>query len=32
MWDYRGGFRVVERENGTVSPDEEVLEALGLSN
>lgn len=32
MWDYRGGFRVVERENGTVTPDEGVLEALGLVN
>lgn len=32
MWDYRGGFRVAERDNDTVTPDEGVLEALGLSN
>ncbi|MFO7774795.1 MAG: cellulase family glycosylhydrolase [Candidatus Hydrogenedentota bacterium] len=32
MWDYRGGFRVVEHENGAVTPDEGVLEALGLIN
>ncbi|MEM8874494.1 MAG: glycoside hydrolase family 5 protein [Planctomycetota bacterium] len=28
MWDYAGGFRVVEGEDRT--PDEELLEALGL--
>ncbi len=32
MWDYRGGFRVVQRDNGTVYSDEGVLEALGLIN
>ncbi len=30
MWDYRGGFRVVQHEDGQPVPDEGVLEALGL--
>lgn len=30
MWDYQGGFGVVTKKNGTTTPDEQVLEALGL--
>ena len=30
MWDYSGGFNVVTKQNGTSTPDEDVLTALGL--
>ena len=30
MWDYRGGFGVVTKANGTTTPDERILHALGL--
>lgn len=30
MWDYQGGFGVVTKKNGTPTPDEQVLDALGL--
>jgi aryl-phospho-beta-D-glucosidase BglC (GH1 family) len=30
MWDYQGGFGVVTKANGTTTPDEDVLSALGL--
>ena len=30
MWDYRGGFGVVTKQNGASVPDEGVLHALGL--
>jgi endoglucanase len=31
MWDYAGGFSVVNQNNGTRSPDEQTLKALGLA-
>jgi aryl-phospho-beta-D-glucosidase BglC (GH1 family) len=31
MWDYAGGFAVVNKQNGHATPDEEVLKALGLA-
>jgi len=30
MWDYAGGFSVVERKDGKTTPDEGTLRALGL--
>jgi len=30
MWDYAGGFAVVNKENGHATPDAEVVKALGL--
>jgi len=30
MWDYRGGFGVVTKTNGTTIPDDRILHALGL--
>ncbi|MER3428493.1 MAG: hypothetical protein C4334_10400 [Pyrinomonas sp.] len=30
MWDYQGGFSVVQKVNGRIVPDEQTLEALGL--
>lgn len=30
MWDYRGGFGVVTKQNGTSVPDDRVLHALGV--
>ena len=30
MWDYAGGFGVVNKQNGHATPDEEVVKALGL--
>lgn len=30
MWDYQGGFNVVTKQNGVATPDNQVLEALGL--
>lgn len=30
MWDYAGGFSVVNKQNGQASPDTETLKALGL--
>lgn len=30
MWDYQGGFNVVNKVNGVAIPDEQVLQALGL--
>ena len=30
MWDYRGGFGVVTKQNGTTTPDDRILHALGL--
>lgn len=30
MWDYAGGFAVVNRKDGVASPDEVTLKALGL--
>lgn len=30
MWDYRGGFGVVTKTNGTTTPDDRILHALGL--
>jgi hypothetical protein len=30
MWDYAGGFAVVNKENGQATPDAEVVKALGL--
>jgi len=30
MWDYRGGFGVVTKQNGSVTPDDRVLHALGM--
>ena len=30
MWDYQGGFSVVTKANGTTTPDQDVLTALGL--
>jgi endoglucanase len=31
MWDYAGGFAVVNRKDGVTSPDEITLKALGLA-
>jgi endoglucanase len=31
MWDYAGGFAVVNKENGVATPDAETLKALGLA-
>jgi endoglucanase len=31
MWDYAGGFAVVNKKDGHATPDEEVLKALGLT-
>jgi aryl-phospho-beta-D-glucosidase BglC (GH1 family) len=31
MWDYRGGFGVVTRNNGATTPDTNILRALGLT-
>lgn len=31
MWDYAGGFAVVNKNNGPATPDPETLKALGLS-
>lgn len=30
MWDYRGGFGVVTKQNGATVPDDRILHALGL--
>jgi hypothetical protein len=30
MWDYAGGFGVVNKVNGTTTPDELIVNALGL--
>lgn len=30
MWDYKGGFNVVNENNGVASPDPAIVEALGL--
>jgi hypothetical protein len=30
MWDYAGGFGVVTKVNGSATPDELVVKALGL--
>jgi endoglucanase len=32
MWDYQGGFAVVNKVNGKVEPDSQSLEALGLQS
>jgi endoglucanase len=31
MWDYAGGFGVVNKQNGHATPDVEIVKALGLS-
>jgi aryl-phospho-beta-D-glucosidase BglC (GH1 family) len=31
MWDYAGGFGVVNKQNGHATPDEAVVKALGLT-
>lgn len=31
MWDYQGGFNVVNKTNGTATPDAAIVQALGLS-
>jgi hypothetical protein len=31
MWDYSGGFSVVNKVNGHATPDAETVKALGLS-
>jgi endoglucanase len=31
MWDYAGGFSVVVRENGAITPDAVTLKALGMN-
>ncbi len=31
MWDYAGGFGVVNKQNGHATPDAEILKALGLT-
>jgi hypothetical protein len=31
MWDYAGGFAVVNKTNGKAERDPEVLKALGLN-
>ena len=30
MWDYQGGFGVVSKQNGVTTPDEDIVDALGL--
>jgi endoglucanase len=30
MWDYQGGFAIVTKANGTTTPDEDIVNALGL--
>jgi endoglucanase len=30
MWDYAGGFAVVNRKDGVTTPDEVTVKALGL--
>ncbi len=30
MWDYAGGFAVVNKVNGHATPDAETVKALGL--
>ena len=30
MWDYKGGFDVVNKKNGRAVPDPETIAALGL--
>jgi hypothetical protein len=30
MWEYHGGFGVVDTENGQAAPDEATARALGL--
>ena len=30
MWDYAGGFGVVNKQNGHATPDDQVVKALGL--
>jgi hypothetical protein len=30
MWDYQGGFGVVEKKGGKAVPDDVTLKALGL--
>jgi hypothetical protein len=32
MWDYRGNFGVVTRTATEITPDDAVLEALGLNS
>jgi hypothetical protein len=32
MWDYAGGFGVVNKQNGHATPDAEVVKALGLAS
>jgi len=32
MWDYAGGFGVVNKQNGHAKPDAEVVKALGLAS
>ena len=32
MWDYAGGFGVVNKHDGHATPDPEVVKALGLSS
>ena len=32
MWDYAGGFGVVNKVNGTATADESVVKALGLKS
>src|SRR6266851_2156237 len=31
MWDYAGGFAVVNKQNGHATPDAEIVKALGLA-
>ena len=31
MWDYAGGFGVVNKQNGHATPGAEVVKALGLA-
>jgi len=31
MWDYAGGFAVVNKQNGHAAPDVEIVRALGLA-
>src|SRR6266403_3155397 len=31
MWDYAGGFAVVNKQNGRATPDVEIVKALGLA-
>jgi hypothetical protein len=32
MWDYAGGFSVVNKRNGKATPDEVTVKALGLKS